>query len=59
MRRTRIMITATTRRMWMKPPSVYEVTNPRSQSMRRITAMVVSIFVINLMTSPKVDVINR
>jgi hypothetical protein len=31
-RLTMIMMIATTSRMWMKPPNVYEVINPSSQS---------------------------
>ena len=38
------MMTATTRRMWIKPPRVYEVIKPKSQRMSRMTAMVVSMF---------------
>jgi hypothetical protein len=47
MRRIRIMMIATTRRMWMKPPKVYEVTRPKSQRIRRITAMVTSMVISN------------
>jgi hypothetical protein len=41
-RRTSIMMMATTRRMCMNPEMVYPVTMPKSQRMRRITAIVVS-----------------
>jgi hypothetical protein len=39
----RIRMIATTRRIWMKPPIVYEETRPRAQRTRRMTAIVVSI----------------
>ena len=39
----RITITAITRSMWIKPPSVKEVTIPRSQRIIRITAIIVNI----------------
>lgn len=41
---SRIMMTAITKRTWMNPPRVYDVMNPRSQRIKRITAMVVSMF---------------
>src|ERR1019366_9568584 len=47
----RLMIritTAITRRMWMKPPIVYDVTSPRSQRTIRITKMVQSVFFLPL-----------
>jgi len=34
---------ATTRRMWMKPPMVYDETKPSSQRMSRTIAMVYNI----------------
>lgn len=43
MRRIRITTIAMTSRMWMNPPIVYEVTNPRSQRTIRTIAIVCSI----------------
>ena len=40
--RIRTMTTATTTKMWIKPPIVYDVTMPRSQRTRRMTAIVAS-----------------
>jgi hypothetical protein len=34
---------AITKRIWMKPPTVYEVTTPRSHRMSNITAIVYNI----------------
>src|SRR5258707_75319 len=42
MTRIRITMMATTSRMWMNPPKVYEVTRPSSHKIRRITASVQS-----------------
>ena len=36
---------AITKSIWMNPPTVYEVTNPRSQRISKITAMVVSMVI--------------
>src|SRR5512143_2151578 len=44
MTRMRTITIAITRRTWMKPPSVYDVTIPRSHRTSRITKMVQSIF---------------
>ena len=45
----RIMMIATTRSIWMKPPSVNEVIRPKSHKIRRITAIVISmvLYIIN------------
>jgi hypothetical protein len=45
-KRTKIITIATTKRMWIKPPKVYDDTNPKSQSTIKIIAIVVSIFLI-------------
>jgi len=39
----RIRMIATTRRIWMNPPMVYDVTRPSAQRITRMTAIVVSI----------------
>jgi hypothetical protein len=38
--------TAITKRMWMKPPRVYEVTNPRIHNITKIAAMVKSMSIV-------------
>jgi hypothetical protein len=43
----RIMITAITSRTWINPPTVYDVIRPRSQRIKSITAIVVSISLFN------------
>jgi hypothetical protein len=40
---TKIIMTATMSKMWMKPPMVYEVTMPRSHRIMSITANKVNI----------------
>jgi len=53
MTRTRITITATTRRRWMKPPMVLEVTRPSGHRMTRTTAMVQSMDSSGLVDAPR------
>ncbi len=43
---TKIIMMATTRRMWMKPPIVTDVMTPRSQRIINMTAIVVNITLI-------------
>ena len=43
MRRTKMRMMATTSRMWMNPPIVYEVTMPSSHRTIKMMAMIVSI----------------
>ena len=40
---TKMMITATTKRMWMNPPMVALVTKPKSQRTIRMIAIVINI----------------
>ena len=47
---------AITRRIWIKPPSVNEVTIPRSQRTRRIIAIVINI---KLLLRLKILIINE
>jgi hypothetical protein len=47
MMRIRIMTTAITRRMLIKPPIVYEVTRPKNQRIKSRTAIVTSIDILN------------
>ena len=44
MMRTRNMMTAITRRIWMNPPRIWNPINPMSQRTRRMIAIVTSIF---------------
>jgi len=46
MRRIKIITIASTKRMWIKPPIVYELTKPKTQSTRSITAIVQSILLV-------------
>ncbi len=39
------MIIATTRRIWTKPPSVKDVTTPKSHRIKRMTATVYNMIV--------------
>ena len=43
MRRINTKMIATTSKMWIKPPMVYDVTKPRSHKIRRTTAIVYNI----------------
>jgi hypothetical protein len=47
MSRISIIMIAITRRMWMNPPTVYDVTIPKNHKRRSMTAIVTNIGVID------------